>query len=91
MDKNIGEQRRQGDIFPIKIAKLPRCLKKKGNNVLVHSDSTMHDHTLVKEREYYLRVSSKLVADDELYTLADEGLASTFQMRAREYNPIQEA
>lgn len=32
----------------IKIEKLPTRLKKKGNNVLVHSDSTMHDHTLVK-------------------------------------------
>lgn len=39
---------RQGDVLAIKIAKLPKGLKKKGNNVLVHSDSTMHDHTLVK-------------------------------------------
>ena len=39
---------RQGDLAILKIETLPKGLKKKGNQVLVHSDSTMHDHTLVK-------------------------------------------
>lgn len=43
---------RQGDVMAIAITKLPKGLKKKGNNVLVHSDSTMHDHTLVKGTVY---------------------------------------
>ncbi len=41
-------QIRQGDILAIGIQKLPKGLKKKGTQVLVHSDSTLHDHTLVK-------------------------------------------
>lgn len=39
---------RQGDVLAIKIKALPKGLKKKKDNILVHSDSTMHDHTLVK-------------------------------------------
>ena len=42
--KNI--QIRQGDVFVEAIKSLPKGLKKKKDNVLVHSDSTMHDHTL---------------------------------------------
>lgn len=59
---NIGEQRRQGDIFPIKIAALQKGLKKKGTNILVHSDSTMHNHTLVKGT-VYVDKEGKLFAD----------------------------
>lgn len=43
---------RQGDVLAIKIDSLPKGLKKKKDNVLVHSDSTMHDHTLVKGTVY---------------------------------------
>lgn len=43
---------RQGDILALKIEKLPKGLKKKGTNVLVHSDSTQHDHTLKKGTVY---------------------------------------
>jgi hypothetical protein len=55
-------QIRQGDVMAIKIEKLPKGLKKKGNNVLVHSDSTMHDHTLVKGTVYVDKIG-KLFAD----------------------------
>lgn len=53
---------RQGDIAAIKIDKLPKGLKKKKDNVLVHSDSTMHDHTLVKGIVYKNK-EGKLFAD----------------------------
>lgn len=43
---------RQGDVGIIEIKSLPKGLKKKKDNVLVHSDSTMHDHTLVKGTVY---------------------------------------
>lgn len=49
---NKQYQVRQGDIFPISIEKLPKDVKKKKDNVLVHSDSTQHDHTLVKGTVY---------------------------------------
>lgn len=55
-------QVRQGDVMAIKINKLPKGLKKKKDNVLVHSDSTMHDHTLVKGT-VYVDKSGKLFAD----------------------------
>lgn len=58
----IGDHSRQGDIMPIKLAKLPKGLKKKENNILVHSDSTMHDHTLVKGA-VYLDKTGKIYAD----------------------------
>lgn len=53
---------RQGDILAIKIKELPKGLKKKGTNVLVHSDSTQHDHTLVKGIVYVDR-EGKMFAD----------------------------
>lgn len=53
---------RQGDVGIIEIDKLPKGLKKKGDNVLVHSDSTMHDHTLVKGT-VYVDKEGKLFAD----------------------------
>lgn len=37
---------RQGDIMPEQIEKLPKGLSIKKDNVIVHSDSTMHDHSL---------------------------------------------
>lgn len=55
-------QVRQGDIYAIQIEKLPKGLKKKGTNVLVHSDSTQHDHTLVKGTVYVDR-EGKMYAD----------------------------
>ena len=58
--KNI--QIRQGDVMAITIDKLPKGLKKKKDNVLVHSDSTMHDHTLVKG-VVYLGKDGKMYAD----------------------------
>lgn len=58
--KNI--QIRQGDVMAISIAKLPKGLKKKKDNVLVHSDSTMHDHTLVKGTVYTAK-DGKMYAD----------------------------
>lgn len=39
-------QVRQGDVYAEAIAALPKGLKKKKDNVIVHSDSTLHDHTL---------------------------------------------
>ena len=49
----VGEQpARQGDLLLIYLDKLPKGLKKKNNKVLVHSDSTQHDHTLVKGTVY---------------------------------------
>lgn len=48
----IGEHIRQGDVMALAIASLPKGLKKKSNNVLVHSDSTMHDHTLANGTVY---------------------------------------
>lgn len=53
---------RQGDVMAIKIDKLPKGLKKKGDNVLVHSDSTMHDHTLVNGI-VYVNKEGNLFAD----------------------------
>ena|SRR5216683_4262656 len=55
-------QLRQGDVMAISIDKLPKGLKKKKDNVLVHSDSTMHDHTLVKGT-VYVDKEGKLFAD----------------------------
>lgn len=55
-------QARQGDVMAIKVEKLPKGLKKKKDNVLVHSDSTMHDHTLVKGT-VYVDEKGKLYAD----------------------------
>lgn len=46
----------------IAIDKLPKGLKKKSNNVLVHSDSTMHDHTL-KNGTVYVDKDGKMYAD----------------------------
>ena len=60
MNKQI--QIRQGDIMAISISKLPKGLKKKKDNVLVHSDSTQHDHTLVKGT-VYVDKDGKLYAD----------------------------
>lgn len=53
---------RQGDVLAIQIDKLPKSLKKKKDNVLVHSDSTMHDHTLVKGT-VYVDKNGKMFAD----------------------------
>jgi len=53
---------RQGDIMAIRIDKLPKGLRKKGSNILVHSDSTMHDHTLKKGTVFVDR-EGKLFAD----------------------------
>lgn len=53
---------RQGDVLAIEIDKLPKGLKKKTNNVLVHSDSTLHDHTLVKGT-IYTGKDGKMYAD----------------------------
>lgn len=55
-------QVRQGDVMAISITKLPKGLKKKKDNVLVHSDSTMHDHTLVKGT-VFVDKNGKLYAD----------------------------
>ncbi len=53
-------------MFAESIEKLPKGLKKKNNNVLVHSDATMHDHTLksgtvyiAKSGDLYLEVPRK--------------------------------
>jgi hypothetical protein len=48
----MAKQYRQGDVMVIEISKLPKGLKKKKDNVLVHSDSTLHDHILVKGTVY---------------------------------------
>lgn len=53
---------RQGDVLAIKIDSLPKRLKKKKDNVLVHSDSTLHDHTLVKGT-VYTASNGKMYAD----------------------------
>lgn len=53
---------RQGDVMAIGIKSLPKGLKKKKDNILVHSDSTMHDHTLVKGI-VYTDSQGKLYAD----------------------------
>lgn len=53
---------RQGDVAVFKIDKLPKGLKKKKDNVLVHSDSTLHDHTL-KKGIVYVDKNGKLFAD----------------------------
>ena len=53
---------RQGDVLAIEIEKLPKGLKKKKDNVLVHSDSTLHDHTLVKGT-VYVGKDGKMFAD----------------------------
>lgn len=53
---------RQGDVMAIQIKALPKGLKKKKDNVLVHSDSTMHDHTLVKGTVYTDK-NGKMYAD----------------------------
>jgi hypothetical protein len=58
----INMQIRQGDVMAIAIDKLPKGLKKKGSNVLVHSDSTLHDHTLVKGT-VYVDKEGKMYAD----------------------------
>lgn len=59
---NIQKQYRQGDVYVLKIDKLPKGLKKKNTNVLVHSDSTLHDHTLVKGT-VYVDKTGKMYAD----------------------------
>jgi hypothetical protein len=38
---------RQGDVAIIRINTMPEGVVKKENKILVHSDSTQHDHTLV--------------------------------------------
>lgn len=43
---------RQGDVMIESINKIPKAVKPKGNNILVHSDSTMHDHTLKTGKVY---------------------------------------
>lgn len=78
MDNNIGEQRRQGDIFPIKLEKLPNGIKPKGNNILVHSDSTQHDHTLLKGTVYV----------DKEGTLFAEVPEDTQIVHTMDHNPI---
>lgn len=60
MNKQI--QYRQGDVMAIGIDNLPKGLKKKGDNVLVHSDSTQHNHELVKGT-VYVDKEGKLFAD----------------------------
>ncbi|MGH2611560.1 MAG: hypothetical protein ACRDFB_00755 [Rhabdochlamydiaceae bacterium] len=55
-------QIRQGDVMAIEIEKLPKGLKKKKDNILVHSDSTLHDHTLVKGT-VFIDKDGKLFAD----------------------------
>lgn len=55
-------QVRQGDIYPEAIDKLPKGLKKKNNNVIVHSDSTLHDHTL-KSGTVYVDRNGELYLD----------------------------
>jgi len=55
-------QYRQGDVYIIQINKLPKGLKKKTDNILIHSDSTMHDHSLVKGI-VYINKDGKLYAD----------------------------
>lgn len=53
---------RQGDVLALKIEALPKGLKKKKDNVLVHSDSTLHDHTLVSGTVYTDK-NGKMYAD----------------------------
>lgn len=53
---------RQGDVLAIEIKALPKNLRKKMDNILVHSDSTQHDHTLVKGMVYTDK-EGKLFAD----------------------------
>src|SRR5688572_12537657 len=53
---------RQGDVLAIELKTLPKALKKKKDNVLVHSDSTQHDHTLVKGTVYTDK-NGKMYAD----------------------------
>ena len=43
---------RQGDILIEEIKSLPKNLKLKKDNILVHSDSTKHDHTLKSGKVY---------------------------------------
>lgn len=58
---------RQGDVMAISIAKLPKGLKKKGTQILVHSDSTQHNHTLVKGTVYVAK-DGKMYADVPIKT-----------------------
>src|SRR5258708_39077285 len=53
---------RQGDIWIESISTLPKGLKKKKDNVLVHSDSTMHDHSL-KAGTVYVDKNGELFLD----------------------------
>lgn len=53
---------RQGDVLALEVSKLPKGLKKKKDNILVHSDSTQHNHTLVKGTVYQDK-KGKLYAD----------------------------
>lgn len=62
MNENMQKMYRQGDVLALEINKLPKGLKKKGDNVLVHSDSTLHDHTLVNGT-VYVDKEGKLFAD----------------------------
>ncbi len=62
--------------------KLPNDPDKKAHYIKVQDHSST--------RQYYLRTSLNVPNDDPKFTLADESLASTFKMRAREYNPLQE-
>lgn len=97
-------QERMGNLFPKKIgAKLlsrPSKEYRKHNllglyEVKLPNDPEeiaryvkVQDHS--SKRQYFIRVSPNVVNDDPDFTLADESLASTFQMRAREYKPLQE-
>ena len=53
---------RQGDLLFQEISSLPKELKKKKDNILVHSDSTMHDHTL-KQGTIYLDKNGQIYLD----------------------------
>ena len=60
--KPIIFQKRQGDIWIEEVKALPKGLKKKKDNVLVHSDSTQHDHTL-KTGVVYVNKAGDLFLD----------------------------
>lgn len=45
-------QIRQGDVWVEEIQALPKGLKIKRDNVIIHSDSTMHDHSLKNGKVY---------------------------------------
>jgi hypothetical protein len=58
---------RQGDILIEEIKSLPKGLKLKKDNILVHSDSTQHNHTL-KSGEVYQDKKENLFLDVPIKT-----------------------